>query len=310
MKVLSLFDGISCARIALDRAGIVVDHYYSSEIDKYAIEVSKKNWSDIIQIGDVTKINKNSCGIGENIDLLIGGSPCQDLSIARSNRKGLKGEKSSLFYEYLRILKEIKPKYFILENVASMPQSDKEIITKELGVEPIMINASLVSGQTRKRLFWTNIKNVKIPEDKNILLKDILEKNVDKKYFLSEEYLSNLKNHKGQQLAIIENGFCVVREATKKGYAIAYPGYSVDLSFPKSKTRRGRVGNKCKNLMAGGDSKCVFTGKEIRLLTPVEYERLQCVPDNYTEGSDRQRYKMLGNAFNVEVVKHILKNII
>ena len=150
MKILSLFDGVSCARVALERAGIPVEAYYASEIDKYAIEVSKKNYPDITHIGSVVDVKGEDY---KDIELLVGGSPCQDLSIA-GKRKGLAGERSGLFYEYLRILKEVKPKYFILENVASMPKEAKEIITKELGVEPIMINASLVSAQNRKRLFW------------------------------------------------------------------------------------------------------------------------------------------------------------
>lgn len=128
MKVLSLFDGISCARVALDRANIPVETYFASEIDKYAISISQKNYPDIIQIGDVKDISS----VGAKIDLIIGGSPCQDLSIAKKDRKGLEGERSSLFYEYVRILNEFKPKYFILENVASMPKKDKEIITQKL----------------------------------------------------------------------------------------------------------------------------------------------------------------------------------
>ena len=142
MKVLSLFDGISCARVALERAGIPVEVYYASEIDKYAIQISQKNYPDIIKLPDVRQIEtikrfdsqKEPYYFKENIDILIGGSPCQDLSIAKKDRKGLDGERSGLFYEYVRILKEVKPKYFILENVASMPKEAKEIITKELGV--------------------------------------------------------------------------------------------------------------------------------------------------------------------------------
>jgi len=149
INVLSLFDGISCGRVALDRARIKVKNYWSSEIDKYAIQISQKNWPDIKQVGSVVGLK-----FGEQIDLLIGGSPCQDLSIAKKNRKGLDGERSGLFWEYVRILKEVKPRYFVLENVASMPKEAKEIITKTLGVEPKMINAALVSAQNRKRLFF------------------------------------------------------------------------------------------------------------------------------------------------------------
>ena len=194
MKILSLFDGISCARVALERAGIPVEVYYASEIDKYATQISKKNYPDINNFGDITgfsftedRFGKWLWGAGSvlgdiDFDLLFGGSPCQDLSIAKKNRKGLSGERSGLFWEYVRILKEVKPKYFVLENVNSMPKEAKAIITEALGIEPIMINAALVSAQNRKRLFWTNIPNITLPEDRGILLKDILEENVEEKY--------------------------------------------------------------------------------------------------------------------------------
>ena len=201
MKILSLFDGISCARVALERAGIPVEVYYASEIDKYAKFISTKNYPNIMQVGSVTELKfvKDSVTTGytvygtgseftelhdTHIDLLIGGSPCQDLSIAKKDRKGLDGERSGLFWEYVRILREVKPKYFILENVASMPKEAKQIITDTLGVEPIMINAALVSAQNRKRLFWTNIPNVTQPDDRGILLRDVLEPKVDEHYFV------------------------------------------------------------------------------------------------------------------------------
>lgn len=273
MKVLSLFDGISCARVALDRANIPVETYFASEIDKYAISISQKNYPDIIQIGDVKDISS----VGAKIDLIIGGSPCQDLSIAKKDRKGLEGERSSLFYEYVRILNEFKPKYFILENVASMPKKDKEIITQKLyKIEPVMINAALVSAQNRKRLFWIGAlqydgtyKQVEMPqpEDRNILLKDILEIDVDDKFYVYNKYNDRIMTEKCGTL-----GTCMSRTA-KQGYQ-------------------------------------VISSKEIRKLTPVECERLQSLPDNYTEGvSNTQRYKALGNGFNVEVIAHILKYI-
>ena len=162
MNVLSLFDGISCAYEALNRSQIKINSYYASEIDKHAIIVSRANHPDIIQLGDVQEIKGNML---PKIDLLIGGSPCQDLSIAKKDRKGLEGNRSGLFWEYVRLLTETKPTYFILENVASMPKKDKDIITEAIGVEPVLFNASLVSAQCRKRLFWTNIK-FELPEDK------------------------------------------------------------------------------------------------------------------------------------------------
>ena len=177
MKVLSLFDGISCGRVALERAGIPVETYYASEIDKYAMSVAQAMYPDIIQIGDVCKIDFTQY-VGK-IDMIIGGSPCQDLSIAKQNRQGLHGERSRLFWEYIKALTIIKPKYFLLENVASMKNEDRDAITAVLrGVYPetecIMINSALVSAQQRKRYYWTNW-HVEQPQDKGILLKDILE---------------------------------------------------------------------------------------------------------------------------------------
>lgn len=366
MKVLSLFDGISCARVALERLGIKIDKYYASEVDKYAIQIAQKNFPDTIQVGDITKLHydyktkylimNNSVLIAtpDEIDLMIGGSPCQDLSIAKKNRQGLKGERSGLFFEYVRLLKEVKPKYFILENVASMPKEAKEQISEMLGVEPIMINASLVSAQNRKRLFWTNIKGITQPEDRGIFLKDILQNGetedlksyaIDANYYkgfnsgsqggVSSLYkgkrqsirIGQLKdgrqwdrvyNPEGKSVTLNGNGggggantglYLVVPEATKKGFAIANDGDSVDFSFPTSKTRRGRVGNKAKNIMTTQNIG-VFTKGTIRKLTPIECERLQSLSDNYTEGvSNTQRYRALGNAFNVEVIKHILSFI-
>lgn len=176
MKVLSLFDGIACGRLAFERAGIPVEKYYSSEIDKYAIQVAQKNFPDIIQIGDVTKVNFEDY---KDVDIIIGGSHCQDLSIAKQNREGLHGERSRLFWDFVKALSVIKPKYFLLENVASMKQEDRDAITNVLRAiypktECIMINSALLSAQQRKRYYWTNWHNEQ-PEDKGILLKDVLE---------------------------------------------------------------------------------------------------------------------------------------
>lgn len=176
MKVLSLFDGISCGRLALERAGIKVEKYYASEIDKYAIQIAQKNYPDTIQVGDVTKLNYLEL---LDVDMVIGGSPCQDLSIAKQNREGLRGARSGLFWKYVEALEVIRPKYFLLENVASMRNEDRDAITETLRkiypeTECIMINSALVSAQQRKRYYWTNW-HVEQPQDKGILLKDILE---------------------------------------------------------------------------------------------------------------------------------------
>ena len=361
--------------VALKRAGLEIKDYYACEIDKHAITVSKKNHPEIVHLGSVVGLSPPT-----NIDLLIGGSPCQDLSIAKKNRQGLDGERSGLFWEYVRILKESKPKYFILENVNSMSKESKAKITEIMGVEPIMINASLVSAQSRKRLFWTNIPVKELPEDKGILLKDILQPDSEvdermtskgKAFCLDANYhkgssaehsiekkvrtmvkIGHIGNTDSQanrvysdegksvtlsasgggsgaktglykingavalvsteindDFIVIENDVAIVKEATKKGFAVAQNGDSIDVSFPKSKTRRGRVGNKVKNLMTSQNIN-VFQNNNIRKLTPIECERLQGLPDNYTEGiPNTQRYKCLGNAFNVDVIVHILKYI-
>ena len=169
MRVLSLFDGISCGRVALERAGIPVETYYASEIDKYAIQVAQKNYPDTIQIGDCTKIDYKKYA-GE-IDLLIGGSPCQGFSFA-GKQLNFADPRSRLFFEFVRALKELKPKYFLLENV-KMKKEFQDIISQQLGVKPIEINSALVSAQNRKRLYWTNIPNLVLPTDKNIVLNSI-----------------------------------------------------------------------------------------------------------------------------------------
>ncbi len=172
MRVLSVFDGISCAKVALHRAGIPVTEYLSSEIDPHAIKISQANHPDITRLGDVRDVYMSH--LKAPIDLMIGGSPCQDLSIAKKNRQGLAGDRSGLFWEFVRIRNYIRPRWFILENVASMASADRDTISQALGVNPILIDASLVSAQSRKRLFWTNIPFT-MPEDRGILLKDILQ---------------------------------------------------------------------------------------------------------------------------------------
>lgn len=341
MIVLSLFDGISCARVALERAGIPVEVYFASEIDDYAISISGKNYPDIIQIGDVktildwaraTDIPIELSRIREifGIDLLIGGSPCQDLSIAKKDRKGLDGERSSLFWEYVRILREIKPKYFILENVASMPKEAKEIITRELGVEPIMINAALVSAQNRKRLFWTNIPDVIQPEDRGILLKDILESGEvchKTTIALTETRTEEAKRIRRESM---RSGcdFCPRREKelvprtdgksntittgqTKESLVLISPVAPVALrNRGQGKKPEYNGTEKANALTTVQTDSMVEQDFIIRKLTPIECERLQGLPDNYTEGiSNTQRYKCLGNAFNVDVVSHILSFI-
>ena len=277
INVLSLFDGMSCGQIALNKLGVKYDNYYASEIDKFAIGVTKMNYPNTIHLGDVRDVK------GQNlpkIDLLFGGSPCQSFSNAGKG-EGFEGS-SGIFWEYVRVLKEVKPKYFMLENV-KMKKEWQDIITKELGVEPIAINSSLLSGQNRPRLYWTNIPGVEQPEDKGIKLKDILEDDnlVDKQHLLTPKamaYMDGLRNGK-QRWEYHKNPLdgkaaCIVASFYKLS------GLGV-LDY--------------RNL-----------GKPCRRLTPLECERLQTVPDNYTESVSRtQRYKMIGNGWTVDVIAHI-----
>ena len=313
MNVLSLFDGISCAQVALQYANIEVNKYYSCEIDKYAMNISKKNYPSIISLGSVLDFKKEM--IKEEIDLLIGGSPCQDLSIAKKDRQGLSGSRSSLFFEYVRIMKEMKPKYFILENVASMKAEDRDIITGLMGVEPVMFNASLVSAQNRKRYFWTNIK-FDLPIDRGILLKDILEDDAE----IDERFMAK----KGKALCLLAGYYkrTPTENEIKKCLAGRNSNYVKSNKIGhigKTDSQGNRVYSiegKSVCLSSNGGGLGAKTGLYkidndlIRKLTPIECERLQSLPDNYTEGvSNTQRYKCLGNAFNCEVIAHILKSI-
>ena len=319
MNILSLFDGISCARVALDVAGISVDKYYACEIEKNAMKVSKKNYADIISLGSVIDFNKDM--IKEPIDLLIGGSPCQDLSIAKKERKGLEGDRSSLFFEYVRIKNEMKPKYFILENVASMRKEDRDIISGIMGVEPVMFNASLVSAQTRKRYFWTNIK-FDLPEDRGIVLKDILQPDAEvderminkegKAYVLTASYAGACEKNsvEKKQRTMVKMGRIVGRRINDKGHR-----EEGNINIPVRQQLEVRADDKSNNLSTIEKDNVVVKSLEneppiIRKLTPIECERLQSLPDDYTSGiAMTNRYKCLGNAFNVEVVAHILRGV-
>lgn len=314
MNVLSLFDGISCGRVALERAGIEINRYYASEIDKYAIQITQKNYPDIIQLGDVNEWRYWNID-WDSIDLLIGGSPCQDLSIAKKDRKGLDGERSGLFWRYVEILERAKPKYFLLENVASMPKADKEKITEILGVEPIMINSALVSAQQRKRLYWTNIPNITQPEDKGIVLRDILLNDDFKNSFKANFYNGTSLKDKAPTLTqgcnSLSSSGCV---------ALVLPIRLGQIGKGGQGDRIYSVKGKSVSLNANGGGRGAKTGLykidlpdgdyTIRKLYPIECERLQTLPDNYTEGvSNSQRYKAIGNGWTVDVIAHILNFI-
>ena len=291
ITVLSLFDGMSCGQIALERANIPVNKYYASEIDEKSIAVTQKNYPNTIQLGDVTKIDLNELPC---IDLLIGGSPCQDLSRGNPKGKGLRGTRSGLFWTYVDIWSKVKPKYFLLENV-EMNFESEHIISETLGVKPIIINSNLVSCQNRKRLYWTNIPDIEQPKDKRIFIKDIIYDDTYK--IFTDERISKTKR-------ITKNGNYVKYDLSGKGY-----WSQQDRAYFKNKKMcclpKANPGNKM-NIVLDFD-------KDIyRRIHPIEAERCQNVPDNYTllEGvSEVNRLEMLGNGWTVDVIAHILKNI-
>jgi len=386
MNVLSLFDGMSCGQIALQKLGIKYDNYFASEIDSHAIKVAKANFPNTKHIGSVVNVKASDL---PKIDLLIGGSPCQGFSFA-GKQLNFNDPRSKLFFEFVRLLQETKPKYFLLENV-KMKKEYQNVISEHLGVEPIEINSNLVSAQNRKRLYWTNIPNIQKPKDKEIFFKDILEVNFDEKYLLSDKMLKWLdpRNKKivdingksscftaggnsgglHSQMDLISTG-CIKfgrTEETKlirkenmrngKDYTPFQSKEIIDIDFEKMNTittvgskdnlliiaERGRKNEYGKYIQQFEQN---FTGKSnslttvqkdnlllkkspclhgfehgtngqfnrqlgiggmIRRLTPIECERLQTVPDNYTNVvSDTQRYKMLGNGWTVDVISHIL----
>ncbi len=295
MNVLSLFDGMSCGQIALNRLGIKYNNYYAAEIDKYAMEVTKKNYPNTIHLGDVTKVKAADL---EPIDLLMGGSPCQGFSFA-GKQLNFDDPRSALFFEFVRLLKECKPKYFLLENVR-MKKIYQDVITEHLGVEPIMINSSLLSAQSRHRLYWTNIPNVQQPQDKGLVIKDILE---DLPFDDPPNYLNgNFGGRtRGSMVSSVEDdkANCLV--------ASMYKG-QIPLYVKNPEIREDGKTNSLTTVQK--DNVVTKDTMYYRKLTPIECERLQTVPDNYTQGvSNTQRYKMLGNGWTVDVIAHILKNI-
>lgn len=294
MNVLSLFDGMSCGQIALNELGIIPEKYYAAEIKPHAIKVTKANFPNTIHIGDVRKVFykdgvlETENGVFEvgKIDLLIGGSPCQDLSGMNKNQIGLAGDKSSLFWEYARIKKETLPYFFMLENVGSMPYNDAMTITKEMGVNGIRIDSSLVSAQQRDRIYWTNIPGdgislfgggqIEQPKDKNIKLKDILESG-----FVDRD----------KSLALLARHYvgCPVNEDKLKKYLL-------------KRYKKSFLNVKWSDKSMNDES--------IEMLTQIEMERLQTVPEGYTKClTHREASNVLGDGWTVEVIKHIFKNL-
>ena len=295
INVLSLFDGMSCGQIALNKLGIEYSNYFAAEVDKYAIKVTQSNSPNTKQLGDVTKIKSEDL---PKIDLLIGGSPCQGFSFA-GKQLNFEDPRSKLFFEFVRLLKECKPKYFLLENV-KMKKEYQDLISKYLGVEPVKINSALVSAQNRVRLYWTNIPKTTIPEDKKIHLKQVLDFLPDCQIGIKVREKSNCIRVGGRNSPIGSKQIwdSPFQRVTKKGKE--KPG------IKKSACLTGGANS------GGNHSDMDIIHSEIstRRYTPTECERLQTVPDNYTNHvSNTQRYRMLGNGWTVDVITHILKNI-
>ena len=344
MNVLSLFDGMSCGRIALNRAGVSYDNYFASEIDKYAIKVAQHNYPDTHQLGCVTKIKGSDL---PKIDLLLGGSPCQGFSFA-GKQLNFDDPRSKLFFEYVRLLKETNPRYFLLENVF-MKKEYEDVITEQLGVAPIRINSSLVSAQNRKRLYWTNIPDVTFPEDRGITWGDVREHGVNaQSYYYTEkamQWLARVSQKKNKTLTVHrdEDKMQMLEASHHKKYSNQRFFGIVDLpeddqaiaamrgryllngkrQDAKQQTKgltkqyiEFRYDGKTNALTTVGKDNVVvpFTLPErvpadeffFRYITPLECERLQTVPDNYTAHvSNTQRYRMLGNGWTVDVIAHI-----
>lgn len=286
MKVLSLCDGISCGLTALKRKNIKVDKYYASEIADYSIKIAKKNHPEIEHIGDMTLITEEFLDSLDGIDLLLSGTPCKSLSRTNSKeyKEGLNGT-SKLFWDFVKIKNYLKPTYFLFENVESMKDEDRDIISEALGVQPIMINSSSFSAQDRKRYYWTNIPVVNITSECSLVLKDIMEKDVDEKYFYKDKtYIFN-----GEDKRVIATINLNTIEMNKRVYNENF----------KSPTLTAVTG--------GYQEKKVYDKGRCRKLTPLEYERLQTLPDNYTAGlSNSKRYCACGDGWTVDAIAHIL----
>lgn len=322
MIVLSLFDGMSCGQIACERAGISVEKYYASEIDKYAIQITQKNYSNTIQLGDITKWEEWNI---ENPDIILAGSPCQGFSFA-GKQLNFQDERSKLFFVFVDILKHYKPKYFLLENVR-MKQEYLDVISKYLGVEPVMINSADFSAQDRKRYYWTNIPFKKEWDKSTLVLEDILEDEVDISYcidpkrsvIIMENEVKRRKigyigsDSQGNRIYSIHNkSVCLCGDAGGLGAKTglyALPCLTPDRLNKRQNGRRFKPPNSKFYTLTAMDKHGILTNNFIRKLTPLECEKLQTLPENYTDVglSNNMRYKYLGNGWTVDVVSHILK---
>jgi DNA (cytosine-5)-methyltransferase 3A len=274
--------------VALERAGIPIEKYVAYEIDENAIKVSKHNYPQIEHCGDVTKADFTQY---KGFDLLIGGSPCQDFSTLNRKRDGLDGQKSHLFWEFARALKEVKPKYFLLENNVSMPKEAKQIITETLGVEPIAINSSLVCGQYRNRLYWTNIPNVSQPQDKKISLYDLVKKYPFYNEIELVEWTKKKVEQTKEKFGYIPEIFCpyVCTEIKDKHYCL---------------TAQGNSQTKSSTNLLHKDGKFYMFNAEF-------WEILQTLPVGYTKCLEKENHRktVIGNGWTVDVIAHILSHL-
>jgi site-specific DNA-cytosine methylase len=278
MNVLSLFDGISCGRVALERSGVPVANYYASEIDPHAITISKKHYPDTIHVGDVTKLKGHDL---PQIDIILAGSPCQGFS-HNGAQLGFEDPRSQLFWEFVRLVEECQPTWWLLENVR-MKKEWSDIITDVVGHEPILINSALVSAQRRTRLYWTNIPQNGLPADKGLVLKDILEKP-----FAEEQPMTDTAG----------KAYCLTATYSRCGIATTGETYESEIIHNTARHQRTCIRTP------------VDKSENWRMLTPKECERLQTLPDDYTAGvSNMQRYKALGNGWTIDVIVHLIKSM-
>ena len=335
MNVLSLFNGMNTGRQALENVGIKVKKYYSSEIKLYAIELTQHHFPDTIQVGDVTKWREWDID-WKSIDLILSGSPCQDLSAA-GKRAGINGKKSSLLFVFVEILEHIKSLnlnvLFLQENVGSASKLDVGIMSRALGVYPVRINSKLVTAQLRDRYYWSNIKtketmfdvltDIPQPKDKGIMFKDIITDGYvervkslallesESRICTSQESIKKRAKKEFINMIYMENNELRCKTNTLKGYDIVTENDCLDLSFPTSVTRRGRVTKgKSPCLMESTNNLYSYKDGIVRTVNQIEMERLQGFPDGYTSILSKAKAEsLLGDGWTLPIIEHIFSFI-